>query len=359
MNSSVIDEIFYDATSLLKEMISTPSHSREEETVADIVFNFIKNKIISCNINRINNNIWVVNKNFDSSRPTILLNSHIDTVKPVEGWQRNPYSPEEEDDTIYGLGSNDAGASVVALLAAFRILNEKEEKYNLIYSVSAEEEVSGKNGMESLIKELPKIDFAIVGEPTNMQPAAAEKGLMVLDCTVKGVSGHAARNEGVNAIYKAIKIVDAIKEFSFEKSSPLLGEVKMTVTGINAGTQHNVIPDRCSFMVDVRPNGMYSNIEILEILKTEFPDCEIIPRSTRLNSSSIDTSHPFIRRCEMLGKKPFGSPTLSDQALIPYPSVKIGPGDSARSHTADEYIRCNEIREAIELYIKLLDGLQL
>ena len=359
MNSSVIDEIFYDAISLLKEMISTPSHSREEETVADIVFNFIKNKIISCNINRINNNIWVVNKNFDSSRPTILLNSHIDTVKPVEGWQRNPYSPEEEDDTIYGLGSNDAGASVVALLAAFRILNEKEEKYNLIYSVSAEEEVSGKNGMESLIKELPKIDFAIVGEPTNMQPAAAEKGLMVLDCTVKGVSGHAARNEGVNAIYKAIKIVDAIKEFSFEKSSPLLGEVKMTVTGINAGTQHNVIPDRCSFMVDVRPNGMYSNIEILEILKTEFPDCEIIPRSTRLNSSSIDTSHPFIRRCEMLGKKPFGSPTLSDQALIPYPSVKIGPGDSARSHTADEYIRCYEIREAIELYIKLLDGLQL
>ena len=359
MNSSVIDEIFYDAISLLKEMISTPSHSREEEKVADVVFDFIKNKITSCNINRINNNIWVVNKNFDSSRPTILLNSHIDTVKPVEGWQRNPYSPEEENDTIYGLGSNDAGASVVALLAAFRILNEKEEKYNLIYSVSAEEEVSGKNGMESLIKELPKIDFAIVGEPTNMQPAAAEKGLMVLDCTVKGVSGHAARNEGVNAIYKAIKIVDAIKEFSFEKSSPLLGEVKMTVTGINAGTQHNVIPDRCSFMVDVRPNGMYSNIEILEILKTEFPDCEIIPRSTRLNSSSIDTSHPFIRRCEMLGMKPFGSPTLSDQALIPYPSVKIGPGDSARSHTADEYIRCYEIREAIELYIKLLDGLKL
>ncbi|MBR4963151.1 MAG: M20 family metallo-hydrolase [Muribaculaceae bacterium] len=359
MNNSVIDEIFYDAISLLKEMISTPSHSREEEKVADVVFDFIKNKITSCNINRINNNIWVVNKNFDSSRPTILLNSHIDTVKPMEGWQRNPYSPEEENDTIYGLGSNDAGASVVALLAAFRILNEKEEKYNLIYSVSAEEEVSGKNGMESLIKELPKIDFAIVGEPTNMQPAAAEKGLMVLDCTVKGVSGHAARNEGVNAIYKAIKIVDAIKEFSFEKSSPLLGEVKMTVTGINAGTQHNVIPDRCSFMVDVRPNGMYSNIEILEILKTEFPDCEIIPRSTRLNSSSIDTSHPFIRRCEMLGMKPFGSPTLSDQALIPYPSVKIGPGDSARSHTADEYIRCYEIREAIELYIKLLDGLKL
>ena len=359
MNSSVIDEIFYDALSLLKEMISIPSHSKEEENVTDMVFKFIKDKINHCDINRINNNIWVVGKNFDASKPTILLNSHIDTVKPVEGWQRNPYSAEEEDDYIYGLGSNDAGASVVALLAAFRVLIEKEEKYNLIFSVSAEEEVSGKNGMESLIKELPKIELAIVGEPTNMQPAAAEKGLMVLDCTVKGVSGHAARNEGVNAIYKAIEIIDKIKEFKFDKVSSLLGEVKMTVPGINAGTQHNVIPDRCSFMVDVRPNGMYSNVEILDIVRKELPDCEIIPRSTRLNSSNIDTSHPFIRRCEMLGMQPFGSPTLSDQALIPYTSVKIGPGDSARSHTADEYIRCQEIREAIELYIKLLDGLQL
>ena len=359
MNCSVIDEIFYDALSLLKEMISTPSHSREEKDVADVVFKFIEEKIDSCNINRINNNIWVASKDFDPSKPSILLNSHIDTVKPVEGWQRNPDYAEEKDDTIYGLGSNDAGASVVSLLAAFRVLIEKEKKYNLIFSVSAEEEVSGKNGMECLIKELPKIDFAIVGEPTNMQPAAAEKGLMVLDCTVKGVSGHAARNEGVNAIYNAIKIVEEIKNFKFDKVSPLLGEVKMTVTGINAGTQHNVIPDRCSFMVDIRPNGMYSNVEILDILKSKITDCEIAPRSTRLNSSSINTSHPFIRRCEMLGLQPFGSPTLSDQALIPYPSVKIGPGDSARSHTADEYIKTSEIREAIELYIKVLDGLQL
>lgn len=357
MNCSVIDEIFYDALSLLKEMISIPSHSREETNVADVVMKFIENRIDSCDINRMNNNIWVANKCFDSSKPTILLNSHIDTVKPVEGWQRNPYSAEEEDCKIYGLGSNDAGASVVALLAAFRVLIEKEQKYNLIFSVSAEEEVSGKNGMECLIKELPKIDFAIVGEPTNMQPAAAEKGLMVLDCTVKGVSGHAARNEGVNAIYKAIEVITKIKEFKFEKVSPLLGEVKMSVTGVNAGTQHNVIPDRCSFMVDVRPNGMYSNVEILEILKRELTECEIVARSTRLNSSSIETSHPFIKRCEMLGLKPFGSPTLSDQALIPYTSVKIGPGDSSRSHTADEFICTNEIREAIELYIKLLDGL--
>lgn len=358
MNSFVNDEIFYDAISLLKEMISSPSHSREEEKVADIIFNFI-NKICCCDINRVGNNIWVASKNFNLSKPTILLNSHIDTVKPVDGWTRNPYSPSEDDDKLYGLGSNDAGASVVALIAAFRMLIESEQKYNLIFAASAEEEVSGKNGMESLIKVLPNISFAIVGEPTNMQPAAAEKGLMVLDCTVKGVSGHAARDEGINAIYKAIDIINGIREFKFEKVSNLLGEVKLSVTGINAGTQHNVIPDICSFMIDVRPNGMYSNIEVLEILRGNFPECEFIPRSTRLNSSNTDTSHPFIRRCEMLGLKPFGSPTLSDQALIPYPSIKIGPGDSARSHTADEFIYCNEIREAIELYVKLLDGLKL
>ena len=359
MNSSVNDEIFYDALSLLKEMIKTPSVSREESKVADLLLNFFKEKLGFCNINRIENNIWIASKNFDSSKPSILLNSHIDTVKPVDGWIRDPYSAETEGDFIYGLGSNDAGASVVALLSAFRVLIETEQKYNLIFAVSAEEEVSGKNGMELLIKELPKIYFAIVGEPTGMQPAAAEKGLMVLDCSVKGVSGHAARNEGVNAIYKAIDIINGIKNYKFEKVSNLLGEVKLTVTGINAGTQHNVIPDICSFMIDVRPNGLYSNVEILEILKSEFPECEIIPRSTRLNSSSIDTNHPFIKRCEILGLESFGSPTLSDQALIPYPSVKIGPGNSARSHTADEYICCDEIRESIELYIKLLDGLQL
>lgn len=357
MSGYINDEIYYDAITLLKEMIASPSHSREEKVVSDIVYDFISKKVINCDINRLKNNIWVVNKSYNPQKTTILLNSHIDTVKPVEGWERNPYEATQEDNLIYGLGSNDAGASVVALLAAYRILNESEQRYNLIFSVSAEEEVSGKNGMEALIKVLPPIDFAIVGEPTNMQPATAEKGLMVLDCSVKGVSGHAARNEGENAIYKAITAIERFAKFKFEKVSPLLGEVKMSVTCINAGTQHNVIPDLCSFVVDVRPNGMYSNIEILEILKEEFSECTIVPRSTRLNSSSIDCDHPFVKRCEMMGLKPFGSPTLSDQALIPYPSVKIGPGDSARSHTADEYICCNEIREAIELYVKLLDKL--
>lgn len=359
MTNFANDEIFYDALSLLKEMISTPSHSREEKNVADLIFNFISNKINLCNINRINNNIWAIEKSFDFSKPTILLNSHIDTVKPVVGWMRNPYSAIEEGDKLFGLGSNDAGASVVSLLAAFRVLIESKQEYNLIFAASAEEEVSGKNGMECLIKALPMISFVVVGEPTNMQPATAEKGLMVLDCSVKGVSGHAARDEGVNAIYKAIDIINCIKNYKFEKVSDFLGEVKLSVTGINAGTQHNVIPDVCSFMIDIRPNGMYSNVEILEILRELFPECEFTPRSTRLNSSNIATSHPFVKRCEMLGLKPFGSPTLSDQALIPYPSIKIGPGESARSHTADEFILCHEIREAIELYVKLLDGLKL
>ncbi|MBR3609536.1 MAG: M20/M25/M40 family metallo-hydrolase [Bacteroidales bacterium] len=359
MNSEVIDEILYDSTSLLKEMISIPSHSREESEVADLLIEHIKNKITSCKVNRIGNNVWVTSKEFDTEKPTILLNSHIDTVKPVEGWNRNPYSALQEEDKLFGLGSNDAGASVVALLAAFRVLVDSKQKYNLIFAASAEEEVSGKNGMECLIKQLPNISFAIVGEPTNMRPAAAEKGLMVLDCVVKGISGHAARNEGVNAIYKAIEIIEGIKRYKFEKVSPLLGEVKLTVTGINAGTQHNVIPDICSFMIDVRPNGMYSNIEIWEILKERFPECEFTPRSTRLNSSSIESTHPFMQRCNLLGLESFGSPTLSDQALIPYTSVKIGPGNSARSHTADEFIYYSEIREAIELYVKLLDGLQI
>lgn len=359
MNSEVIDEILYDSISLLKEMISIPSHSREESKVADLLVEFIKNKIDSCVINRTGNNVWITGKEFNPEQPTILLNSHIDTVKPVDGWNRNPYTALEEDGKLFGLGSNDAGASVVSLLAAFRVLINSNQNYNLIYAASAEEEVSGKNGMESLIKIIPNISFAIVGEPTNMRPAAAEKGLMVLDCTVRGVSGHAARNEGINAIYKAIEIIEGIKSYKFERVSSLLGEVKLTVTGINAGTQHNVIPDVCSFMIDVRPNGMYSNIEILEILKERFPECAFVPRSTRLNSSNIDINHPFIQRCNLLGLEPFGSPTLSDQALIPYTSVKIGPGDSARSHTADEYVYYSEIREAVELYVKLLDGLQI
>lgn len=359
MSNYINDEIFYDAINLLKEMISVPSVSREESNVAEIIYNFAKTHLSDCDINRINNNIIITNSGYNEEKPSILLNSHIDTVKPVEGWQHDPFSATEEEDKIYGLGSNDAGASVVSLLSAFRILKEKEQNYNLIFAASAEEEVSGKNGMELLVGILPTINFAIVGEPTKMQPATAEKGLMVLDCCVNGVSGHAARNEGVNAIYKSIEYIEKFKNYEFKKVSPILGKVKMSVTGINAGTQHNVIPDKCTFMVDIRPNGMYSNMEILNILKDVMSGCDIKARSTRLNSSYIDKEHPFVKRCEIMGLKAFGSPTLSDQALMPYISVKIGPGDSSRSHTADEYILTSEIREAIELYVKLLDGLKI
>lgn len=353
------DEIYYDSLTLLKKLITIPSHSRQEEAASRAVAEYLTSVLPQCEVRTHQNNVWVAAPGFDSSRPTIMLNSHIDTVKPVSGWTLPPYEATEQDDRLYGLGSNDAGASLVSLIAAFRILSKKSNSYNLIFAASAEEEVSGANGMESLIKELPPVTFAIVGEPTGMQPAIAEKGLMVLDCTVHGVSGHAARSEGENAIYKAIPQIEALRNYKFAKISPMLGPVKITVTQIAAGTQHNVVPDLCTFVVDVRPNGMYTNREILDELQQNFPECEIKARSLRLNSSHIETTHPFISRCTMLGLEPFGSPTLSDQALIPYPTVKIGPGDSARSHTADEYIRPEEIREAIELYVRLLDGLEL
>ncbi|MEG2163274.1 MAG: M20/M25/M40 family metallo-hydrolase, partial [Bacteroidales bacterium] len=262
---------------------------------------------------------------------------------------------------LYGLGSNDAGASLVSLIAVFRLLCKTVQRYNIIFAASTEEEVSGACGMEALIKVLPPLTLGIVGEPTGMHPAVAEKGLMVLDCYVYGVSGHAAREEGENAIYKALPIVDKLRAYKFSRVSPELGEVKITVTQISAGTQHNVVPDLCTFVVDIRGNGLYTNFEILQELQNVIPktECELKPRSTRLNSSGIDVLNPFVKRCTMMGLVPFGSPTLSDQALIPYPTVKIGPGNSSRSHTADEYIFKSEIREAIEIYVKLLDGLKL
>lgn len=353
------DEIYYDSLALLKRMVAIPSQSRQEEEVSREVARFLSSVLPQCDVKRLHNNVWVAAPGFDPARPTVMLNSHIDTVKPVAGWTFPPYEATELDGRIYGLGSNDAGASLVSLIAAFRILCEKENPYNLIFAASAEEEVSGGNGMELLIKELPPVTLAVVGEPTGMRPAIAEKGLMVLDCAVRGVSGHAARNEGENAIYKALPLIEALSEYRFAKESPVLGPVKITVTQIAAGTQHNVVPDLCTFVADVRPNGMYTNREILDQLQREFPQCEIKARSLRLNSSHIEESHPFVFRCTMLGLEPFGSPTLSDQALIPYKSVKIGPGDSARSHTADEYIVADEIREAIDIYVKLLDGLRL
>ncbi|MFV0391880.1 MAG: M20 family metallo-hydrolase, partial [Paludibacteraceae bacterium] len=307
---------------------------------------------------RMGNNVWTIASGYDGSRPTILLNSHIDTVKPVYGWTRDPFTPTEEDNKIFGLGSNDAGASVVSLLQTFFLLSAQNQSYNLIYAATAEEEISGKNGIESLLKELPKIDFAVVGEPTEMRFAVAEKGLMVLDCTVKGKSGHAARNEGENAIYKAMPAIEWFQKYRFEKVSEFLGEVKMTVTQIQSGTQHNVVPDLCNFVVDVRTNELYSNEEILALINGN-PLFEATARSTRLNSSATPQNHPILTKAHELGIEVFGSPTLSDQALMPFPSVKIGPGKSQRSHTADEFIETNEITEAIQIYVDVLNGLEL
>jgi len=351
-----IDEAYYDAVDLLKSMIALPSFSSEEDKVADLIENYIRKKGFSPN--RSGNNVWVVSKRFSDDKPSILLNSHIDTVKPVSGWKRDPFEANTEDNFLFGLGANDAGASVVSLLHAFILLNNKEQDYNLIFLASCEEEISGKNGIESVLNKIPEPKFAIVGEPTNMNPAVAEKGLMVLDCVSTGKSGHAARNEGVNAIYKAVSDINWFSSYRFPDISDLLGEVKMTVTMINAGTQHNVIPNKCSFVVDVRSNELYSNSQLFDIIDRH-TDCEIIPRSFRLNSSRINLENPFVQRAIMAGKQSFGSPTLSDQALMPFPSVKMGPGDSSRSHTADEYIRLSEIREAVELYVKLLDGLRI
>lgn len=355
MNLLDIDALYYDAIDLLKNMIRIPSLSREENQVADYIQNYIES--VGYITHRKGNNIWIKNEGFDSNKPTILLNSHIDTVKPVNGWTKDPFNPIEEEDKLYGLGSNDAGASLVSLLHAFFIISSKPQAYNLVFLASCEEEISGKGGVELVLPDLPEPSFGIVGEPTGMNPAVAEKGLMVLDCTVYGKSGHAARNEGDNAIYKALQDIQWFKDFHFPLESDLLGAVKMTVTVVNSGTQHNVVPDKCDFVVDVRSNELYSNKQLFDIID-KHTSCEVKPRSYRLNSSHIALENPFVQRAIIVGKEPYGSPTLSDQSLMPFPTVKIGPGESSRSHTADEYVCLSEIREAIELYVKLLDGLR-
>lgn len=350
------DYLSSEAVSILKSLIGIPSISKEEEAVADFLQNYIESTGIV--VNRKGNNLWCLSPMFDLNKPTVLLNSHIDTVKPVNGWKKQPCTPYEENGKLYGLGSNDAGASIVSLLQVFRQLSTKEQSYNLIYLASCEEEISGKNGIESVLPNLPPISFGIVGEPTEMQPAIAEKGLMVLDVTAYGKAGHAARNEGENAIYKILEDLAWFRDFHFEKESPLLGPVKMSVTQINAGTQHNVIPDKCTLAVDIRSNELYSNEEIFETIKKNIKS-EVIARSFRLNSSQISDNHPFVKRAIELGRVPFGSPTLSDQALMPFPTVKIGPGKSSRSHTADEYVMIKEIEESISLYLTILDGVAL
>lgn len=347
------------AVELLKVLISTPSISREESDATDKLQHFIERGApVRFEMHRHLNNIWCIAPGFDASRPTLLLDAHIDTVKPVNGWSKHPFTPIVEGDRIYGLGSNDDGASLVTMLQVFYQLCQNPQEYNTIFLVSAEEEVSGKNGIESVIPLLPPISFAIIGEPTGMHPAIAEKGLMVLDCIAKGVAGHAARNEGVNAIYKAIGDIDWFRNYKYPKTSSLLGDVKMTVTQINAGKQHNVIPDSCSYVVDIRSNECYSNSELLDIISSNVGS-EVKARSIRLNSSSISLEHPFVKRAVELGRVPYGSPTLSNQALLSIPTLKIGPGESSRSHTANEFILVSEIREGLELFTKMLDGLKL
>lgn len=344
------------ATGLLRRLIATPSVSRGESDAADIMEQTLRDCGFSPQ--REANNVWAVAPGYSDNKPTLLLNAHIDTVKPVASWTRDPFSPDVEGDMLYGLGSNDCGGGLTALLQVFRCLSGKEQAYNLIYLASAEEEVSGRDGISRALPLLPEVSVAIVGEPTSMQPATAEKGLMVIDAVAHGRSGHAARDEGVNAIYIALDDIGWLRSFRFDKVSPLLGPVKMTVTVIGAGTQHNVVPDECRFTIDVRTNEYYKNEDVFNFLKTRL-NSEITARSFRLSSSGISPSHPLVRRCIEMGMTPFGSPTLSDQALMPFPSLKLGPGDSSRSHSADEFIRISEIDTAIKTYIRLLDGLKI
>ena len=370
-----------EAVELLKKLIATPSVSREEGAAADVLADFIGN--CGLPIKRIGNNLFVCEE-LDAEKPTLLLNAHIDTVKPVSTWTRDPFTPTVEGDRLYGLGANDCGGGLVSLLQVYRILrgetsqreqnketsqreqnketSQREQNgegaspipYNIVYLASCEEEVSGAGGFSLALPELPKIDVAIVGEPTGMQPAIAEKGLMVIDGVAYGKSGHAAREEGINAIYEALDDLVWLRDYRFKKSSPLLGPTKMTVTVLNSGTQHNVVPDECRFVIDVRTNEYYQNEYLFSFLQKHMKKCELKARSFRLSSSHIPIGHPLVMKSLQMGLVPFGSPTLSDQALMPFPSLKMGPGDSARSHSADEFICISEIEQAIKTYIELL-----
>ena len=348
-----INQLKQDAVELLKRLIATPSVSRQEEGASAILADFIGKWGMPCR--RIGNNI-LIQEDLDPQKPTLLLNAHIDTVKPVSTWTRDPFEPTIEGDRLYGLGSNDCGGGLVSLLATYRALRgfPTQLPYNLVFLASCEEEVSGEGGFRLALPELPKIDVAIVGEPTGMQPAIAEKGLMVIDGIARGKSGHAARDEGVNAIYEALDDLLWLRDYRFRKVSPLLGPTKMSVTVINSGTQHNVVPDECRFVIDVRTNEYYQNEYLFSFLQKHMKKCELTARSFRLSSSHIPVGHPLVQRCIKLGMNPFGSPTLSDQALMPFHSLKLGPGESARSHSADEFICLSEIANAIETYCNII-----
>ncbi len=349
----MIGQLTNDAIELLQNLISKQSFSSEEDETALLIMQWFSTHDIKFESQ--NHNIWAKNKYFDASKPTILLNSHHDTVKPNKAYTRDPFLAEVIDGKLYGLGSNDAGGCLVSLLATFTYFYQQENlKYNLVIVASAEEENSGSNGLNSMLAVIPKIDVAIVGEPTLMQLAVAEKGLLVLDCTAHGKAGHAAHGLGDNSIYKAMEAIEWFRTFKFPNVSETLGEIKMTVTQVNAGTQHNVIPAECSFVVDIRITDAYSNAEVLAIVK-ENVYVEVKERSLRLNSSSIPVGHPLVKAGVALGRETYGSPTLSDQAVLTCPSLKLGPGDSHRSHTADEFIFINEIEEGIQIYVDLLN----
>ncbi|MBD2700614.1 M20 family metallo-hydrolase [Spirosoma sp. BT702] len=341
------------ALALLKRLISTPSFSREEDKTAALIEAFFLEKQIP--FERLKNNVWAQNLHFDAAKPTLLLNSHHDTVKPNKSWTLDPFEPLEQDGKLFGLGSNDAGGCLVSLLATFAYFYERSDlAYNIIMAATAEEEISGRDGLELVLPLLPPISFAIVGEPTEMQLAVSEKGLLVLDCTAHGVSGHAARDEGDNAIYKAIQDINWLRTYQFPNVSPTLGPVKMSVTIINAGSQHNVVPDTCTFTVDVRATEQYTLEEIIDVIQANIQS-EVKPRSIRLKPSSIPIDHPIVQAGIALGRHTYGSPTTSDQALLNCHSLKCGPGHSGRSHSANEFIYLIEIDEGVTGYIQMLE----
>ena len=353
MSNDILHTLQQNAIELLKQLISTPSFSKEEDKTADLLCTFLKQHGIEpvC----VKNNVYAKSAFYDASRPTILLNSHHDTVKPNKNYTLDPFTPVEIEGKLYGLGSNDAGGPLVALMATFLYFQKQPNlKYNLVLAASAEEEISGKEGIELVLPHLGPIDCAIVGEPTQMQMAVAERGLMVLDCIAHGKAGHAARNEGENSIYKAIQDIEWFHGYQFPKVSDLLGPVKMSVTVIETDNKaHNVVPAQCKFVVDTRVNELYTFEDVLQVIR-EHVQCEVQPRSTRLRSTSIALEHPLVQSGITLGRTYYGSPTTSDKALMPFQALKMGPGDSARSHTADEYIYIDEVKEGIELYVELL-----
>lgn len=344
------------AVALLKQLIATPSFSKEEDKTAFLLETFFTSRQIP--VQRIGHNIIVRNKHYDPGKPTLLLNSHHDTVKPNPQYTKDPFSPDMEEGKLFGLGSNDAGGCLVSLAATFLYFYEYNGPYNVIFAATAEEEISGTGGIELIINDLPPIAAAIVGEPTQMQMAVAERGLMVIDCVSHGKAGHAARNEGENALYKALKDIEWFRSYQFDRVSDLLGPSRMNVTVIETENKaHNVVPAVCRFVVDTRINECYTFEEVLEIIRAHV-DSEVLPRSTRLRSTSIALDHPLVKAGIKLGRSYYGSPTTSDKALMPFPSLKMGPGDSARSHTADEYIYVKEIEEGIALYIQLINEVQ-